>query len=223
MDRLATRLKDAGVDVSLESVGVAYSYRHTIKMLIAHVAIEFSNILVDLTRLFKSPKGINGNTAGIRVKPAENTPTTASSSATPLDTSKNLGTQSALSSVSPSGGQGYSSSFQLGPVSGSTTVLRSMATSPKLPDYILLCINESRLLITRDDLNLDTGLGTTSTLVDVTPTPVVSDQHLFRCFRAQYFSKRNWFQRLLSLKSLQKITFVKVSISYQNKLSIGKC
>lgn len=62
-------------------------------------------------------------------------------------------------------------------------------------DFILLCFNDSRYLITRKDLNV---------------APIVSDQQLFAVIRQEYMRRRGHLVRMLSIKSVQRITFVKV-------------
>jgi hypothetical protein len=71
-------------------------------------------------------------------------------------------------------------------------------------DFLLLCINDSSYLTTRNDLNV---------------APVVSDQQLFRIIRQQYVSRRKRLTNLVSFKSIQQITFVKVSFYDKSKLT----
>jgi hypothetical protein len=69
---------------------------------------------------------------------------------------------------------------------------------PVRDDFLLLCINDSRYLITRKDLNV---------------AQIVSDQQLFAAIRQEYMSRRGHLVHALSIKSVQRITFVKVSSS----------
>jgi len=172
IDQLAMRLKSAGVNVSLESVGTTDRIDSMIRMLIVHATIFFSNILVDLARIFQSPRSnqIVSDSRGIRVRPAGVPPTTTSSNSTQPGSSATPGVQTSSSSANPQSSQGSSTNIQMRPISsGGTTGITTRTTSPTLADYNLLCINNSNLLIIRDDLNLSTGLGTTT-------TAVVSDQ-----------------------------------------------
>jgi hypothetical protein len=100
------------------------------------------------------------------------------------------------SSKQPSG-QSSSSDLQsqaAPAVASASRTVRNRVTA----DYLLLCIDDSEDLTTRDDL-------------DLTTRPIVSDQQLFSLFRTRYFSRRNWIHKYFSLKSLQSVTFVKVS------------
>jgi hypothetical protein len=62
-------------------------------------------------------------------------------------------------------------------------------------DFLLLCINDSRYLITRKGINV---------------SRIVSDQQLFAAIRQEYMSRRGHLVHMLSIKSVQRITFVKV-------------
>ncbi|KAF4628030.1 hypothetical protein G7Y89_g10120 [Cudoniella acicularis] len=199
MDELAKRLEDDGVAVSLEPLGLSDPFVDTIKMLIVHVNIFFANIFIDLAGAFRSRIGdrVGTSSEGMRTKPVKNPPTTASSKNKPLRVSATKGAQGSSSSPGQPRGQSSSGTIPLRSSSGVTTGASTATSSPVTADYVLLCINDSKFLITRDDLDL---------------TAVVSDQQLFKCFRTRYFSRRNWIQRALSLKSLQNIIFVKFTL-----------
>jgi hypothetical protein len=93
------------------------------------------------------------------------------------------------------------SNTQNQPVNQSVPQVMTQGRSrPIRDDFLLLCINDSSYLTTRNDINV---------------APVVSDQQLFRTIRQQYFSQRNRLAGLISFKSIQRITFVKVRY-YQN-------
>jgi hypothetical protein len=187
IEELARRLEVAGVVVSVELLGLSDPFLDAIKMFLVHISIFFINILVDLDRTFRSRSGdqVDASPTGVQVKPAGN----------PLKTPASKGAHSPLSSSSQPSGQSSSSGTPL-ITSSSVTPQASTTSSPMTADYVLLCINDSKLLVTRDDLDL---------------TPIVSDQQLFTCFRTRYFSRRNWIHKVISLRSLQNITFVKVN------------
>lgn len=69
-----------------------------------------------------------------------------------------------------------------------------------LNDFMLLCINDERWLTTREDLN-------------VTEPPILSDEQLFQEIRKRYFARFSYLRLKLSLKSVQRITFVKVRLN----------
>jgi hypothetical protein len=73
-------------------------------------------------------------------------------------------------------------------------------------DFLLLCFNDSSYLTTRNDINV---------------APVVSDQQLFHIIRQQYFSRRKRLVSLISFKSIQQITFVKVG--FYDKINLLIC
>lgn len=180
-------------------------------MFLVHISIFFLNILLDLDRTFRSRGGdqVDASPTGAQVKPAGNHPATASSKNSPLKTSASKGAHGPLSSSSQPSGQSSSSGIPL-ITSSSVAPQASTTSSPVTADYVLLCINDSKLLVTRDDLDL---------------TPVVSDQQLFTCFRTRYFPRRNWIHKVISLKSLQNITFVKVNAYFLRSHipCLGKC
>lgn len=71
---------------------------------------------------------------------------------------------------------------------------------PTLPtsksDYMLLCSDDMGWLTTREDLNV---------------SPISSDRELFDAFRHLIKRRKRWAHLFLSLKSIQRISFIKVS------------
>ncbi|KAF2257684.1 ankyrin [Lojkania enalia] len=64
-------------------------------------------------------------------------------------------------------------------------------------DYMLLCINDSQWGTTRDDMSV---------------AAITSDHELFDVMRSRYFLHRGQLRRWLSIQTLQRIIFVKVSV-----------
>jgi hypothetical protein len=89
--------------------------------------------------------------------------------------------------------------YQLSSPSGST---RTTATEHQQPstdsqnDYISLCSDETGWLTTRDELNV---------------SRIRSDRELFDSFKSLLRSRKCWARRFASLKTIQRISFVKVS------------
>jgi hypothetical protein len=65
-------------------------------------------------------------------------------------------------------------------------------------DYMLLCSDDKRWLTTRDDLNV---------------SQIRSDRGLFDSFASRLKTRKRWARRFASLKTIQRISFVKVSNS----------
>jgi hypothetical protein len=197
IDELARRLEVAGVVILVELLGLSDPFLDAIKMFLVHISIFFLNILLDLDRTFRSRSGGQADCSptGVQVNPSGNHPATDSPKNSPLKTPPSKRAHDPSSSSSQPSGQSSSSGIPL-ITSSSATPRASTTSSPVTADYVLLCINDSKLLVTRDDLDL---------------TPVVSDKQLFTCFRTRYFPRRNWSHKVISLKSLQNITFVKVN------------
>jgi hypothetical protein len=200
IDELAKRLEDAGVSTSLEPLGLSDPFVDTMKMLFVTLVIFFTNLFVDLDKIFRgraSDDQVDETSTKIQAKPAVNPLSPASSQDISLGTLAIKGAQiSQYSSKQPSGqsSSSVSQSQAVPAVASASRTVRNRVTA----DYLLLCIDDSEDLTTRDDL-------------DLTTRPVVSDQQLFSLFRTRYFSRRNWIHKYFSLKSLQSVTFVKVS------------
>jgi hypothetical protein len=62
-------------------------------------------------------------------------------------------------------------------------------------DFMLLCSDDKGWLTSRDDLNA---------------SQIRSDSELFNAFRLRLYQRKNWVHWSLSLKSIQRISFVKV-------------
>lgn len=69
-------------------------------------------------------------------------------------------------------------------------------TTGSSSNYILLCSDEKRWLTTWEDLNV---------------TEIKSDKELFGRFRAQLSRRKRWVGHFISLKTIQRISFVKVN------------
>jgi hypothetical protein len=85
-------------------------------------------------------------------------------------------------------------------VSSQTSVPRNApALTSSNQNFIVLCSNDSRWLTTREDLNV---------------ASIRSNNELFQAFRLCLRRRGNWARRMLSLQSVQRVTFVKVSIIF---------
>jgi hypothetical protein len=207
IDELAKRLEDAGVSTSLEPLGLSDPFVDTIKMLFVTLIIFFTNLFVDLDKIFRgraSDDQVGKISTKIQAKPAGNTSSPASPQDISLGTLTIKGAQISQSSSKKPSGQSSSTDLQsqaAPAVASASRTVRNRVTA----DYLLLCIDDSEDLTTRDDLDLTTRDEASGQI------PVVSDQQLFSLFRTRYFSRRNWIHKYFSLKSLQSVTFVKVS------------
>lgn len=161
IDELARRLEVACVVVLVELLGLSGPFLDAIKMFLVLISIFFLNILLDLDRTFRSRSGdqADGSPTGVQVNPSGNHPATDSPKNSPLKTPSSKRAHGPLSSSSQPSGQSSSSGIPL-ITSSSATPRAPTTSSPVTADYVLLCINDSKLLVTRDDLDL---------------TPVVSD------------------------------------------------
>ncbi len=150
IDELAKRLEVASVIVLLEPLRLSDPFIDIIKMLIVHISIFLMNIFLDLARTFQSHSRdqVDTSLTGIQVKPVGNHPTIASSKNTPLKTSVTKGAQGSLSSPNQLSEQSSSSGIQLQLSSSITPSTSTTTSSPVITDYILLCINDSKFLIT---------------------------------------------------------------------------
>jgi len=211
MEELAQSLENAGVTVSLEPLGLSDPLVDTIKELLLTIAIFFTNVSNDLYKLFTGRASLgqlDSSSTGIKEIPIGNSPATALSPDTLIRTLTPERAQAIPSLSKQQLGQGSSGSNQLQSVP-TGAIGATSENNHGNADYLLLCIDDSEDLTTRDDLDLTTRNDETGQV------PVVSDQQLFSLLRARYFSRRNWIHRYLSLKSLQTITFVKVCIKCQ--------
>jgi hypothetical protein len=78
-----------------------------------------------------------------------------------------------------------------------TTATQQQQTPPgSRKDYILLCSDERGWLTTWEDLDV---------------SQIRSDRELFELFRSRVNGKNHWTRRFTSLKTIQRISFVKVS------------
>jgi hypothetical protein len=77
-----------------------------------------------------------------------------------------------------------------------TTVQYQQLSADPLHDYMLLCSDEKGWLTTREDMDV---------------TEIKSDRQLFDTFRSRIANRRRWTHRFVSLRSIQHISFVKVS------------
>lgn len=90
---------------------------------------------------------------------------------------------------------GHDSSKMAAPIQ--TTAMQQQQTPPKSrKDYILLCSDERSWLTTWKDLDV---------------SQIKSDSELFEMFRSQVNGRHHWTRRFTSLKTIQRISFVKVS------------
>jgi hypothetical protein len=80
-------------------------------------------------------------------------------------------------------------------VSAQNTTTQQVPTGSR-NDYILLCSDERRWLTTWEDLNV---------------TETKSDRELFEQFHTRLNRRKRWIRRCVSLKTIQRISFVKVS------------
>lgn len=90
---------------------------------------------------------------------------------------------------------GYEFSKMAAPIQ--TTAMQQQQIPPKSrKDYILLCSDERGWLTTWKDLDV---------------SQIKSDSELFELFRSRVNGRHHWTRRFTSLKTIQRISFVKVS------------
>jgi hypothetical protein len=92
-------------------------------------------------------------------------------------------------------------SYKLNNPSGSTQTTATQyqqSSTDSQNDYMLLCSDESGWLTTCNELNV---------------SQMRSDRELFDSFQSLLRSRKCWARRFASLKTIQRISFVKVSVS----------
>jgi hypothetical protein len=125
--------------------------------------------------------------------PSTSTPTGLPGQASSCDTTQ--GGQQTERSVSAVPTVGY----QLSNPSGFTQTAAAQhqhSSTDSQHDYMLLCSDESGWLTTREELNV---------------SQIRSDKELFDSFESILRSRKCWARRFASLKTIQRISFVKVS------------
>lgn len=86
--------------------------------------------------------------------------------------------------------------YQPNNASQTTATQHQQALAGSQNDYMLLCSDEKGWLTTREDLNV---------------SQMKSDRELFGAFQSRLKLRKHWTRRFASLKTVQRISFVKVS------------
>jgi hypothetical protein len=105
------------------------------------------------------------------------------------------GEQQTVQSVSAVPNGGHQPNNALSSVQAIATQHQQTLESSR-DDYMLLCSDDNSWLTTRDDLNV---------------SQIRSDRELFDAFQSRLKERKRWARRFASLKSIQRISFVKVS------------
>lgn len=181
MDRLAVRLRQEGIRIELEP-----------RSLNGFVAYSRTKLLIMRIRNLISTLRPTALAAGAAQVPIG----TQSSSSTSLPFTRAPGAtattgQSTLTRLpalqQPTGSAGGTALSTIGQPTPASPNVRD--------DYMLLCSDDKGWLTNRYDLKV---------------SQIRSDRELFDVFRFRLYQSKNWVRRICSLKSIQRISFVKV-------------
>jgi hypothetical protein len=186
MTKLARLLQESGIESQLEMCPIESVFAK-----LCHLYLPLRNTIVHSTNtaiiFFHYVSGQSRSRSSTPVSTKLSGPISSS-----IENQSGLQTGQSVGAVSNVG----SDSSEVAGATQTTATQQQQTLPSSRKDYILLCSDERGWLTTWEDLDV---------------SQIRSDRELFELFRSRVNGRNHWTRRFTSLKTIQRISFVKVS------------